>query len=152
MGYTMELLKRFEEALKEAIRAKHEAKRDAVRLLLTAVKVKEKELRRPLSEAEIQQVITSQIKQRRDSAEQYLRGGREELAHKENEEIVVLQVFLPDQLSSEDLGHLIDEALSESGAQSSKDMGKVMKILMDKVAGRADGKVVNELVRQKLSA
>lgn len=148
----MELAQKIDEALKDAMRARHEAKRDAVRLLLTAVKVKEKELRRPLEEAEIQQVIASQIKQRRDSAEQFLRGGREDLASKENEEIEVLQAFLPEQLSGEDLAQMVDVAIGEAGAQSARDMGKVMKLLMNRVAGRADGKLVNELVRQKLSA
>jgi hypothetical protein len=148
----MELVRRIDEALKDAIRGRQESKRNAVRLLLTAMKMKEKELMRSLHEAEIQQVIASQIKQRRDAAEQYLRGGREELAAQENEEMEVLQAFLPEQLTLEALSGMIDAAINEAGAQSSKDMGKVMKLLMPRVAGRAEGKVINELVRGKLSA
>ncbi len=148
----MELQRRIDAALKEAIRARQESRLNALRLLLTAVKVKEKELKRPLEEAEIQQVISSQIKQRRDSADQYLLGGREDLAALEKEEIEVLQSFLPEQLAPEALAQIVEAVIAESGAQSAKDMGKVMKLLMPRVAGRADGKLVNEMVRSKLSA
>lgn len=148
----MELQRRIDAALKEAIRARQESRLNALRLLLTAVKVKEKELKRPLEEAEIQQVIASQIKQRRDSADQYLLGGREDLAALEKEEIEVLQSFLPEQLAPEALAQIVEAVIAESGAQSAKDMGKVMKLLMPRVAGRADGKLVNEMVRSKLSA
>ncbi len=148
----MELLRRIDAALKEAIRSKQESRLNAVRLLLTALKVREKEIKRPLEEAEIQQVIASQIKQRRDSAEQYLRGGRGDLASLEEAEIEVLQAFLPEQLAPEDLAVIVEAAVAESGAQSARDMGKVMKLLMPRVAGRADGKLVNEMVRRKLSA
>ncbi len=148
----MELQRRIDAALKEAIRARQESRLNALRLLLTAVKVKEKELKRPLEEAEMQQVISSQIKQRRDSADQYLLGGREDLAALEKEEIEVLQSFLPEQLAPEALAQIVEAVIAESGAQSAKDMGKVMKLLMPRVAGRADGKLVNEMVRSKLSA
>jgi len=148
----MELQRRIDAALKEAIRARQESRLNALRLLLTAVKVKEKELKRPLEEAEIQQVISSQIKQRRESADQYLLGGREDLAALEKEEIEVLQSFLPEQLVPEALAQIVEAVIAESGAQSAKDMGKVMKLLMPRVAGRADGKLVNEMVRSKLSA
>jgi hypothetical protein len=148
----MELQRRIDSALKDAIRSKQQSRLNAVRLLLTAVKIKEKELKRPLEEAEIQQVIASQIKQRRDSAEQYLHGGREDLASLEKEEIVVLQGFLPEQLAPEALARIVDAVIAESGAQSARDMGKVMKLLMPRVAGRADGKLVNEMVRSKLFA
>lgn len=147
----MELMQRIEDTLKEAIRSGRESRRNAVRLLLTAIKVREKELKRPLDETEIQQVIASQIKQRRDSTEQYLAGGRKDLAALEEEEIEVLLGFLPEQLTSEALSGLVDAAIAESGARSVKDMGRVMKLLMPKVAGRADGKVVNEMVRSRLS-
>jgi hypothetical protein len=148
----MELQRRIDAALKEAIRARQESGLNALRLLLTAVKVKEKELKRPLEEAEIQQVISSQIKQRRESADQYLLGGREDLAALEKEEIEILQSFLPVQLAPEALAQIVEAVIAESGARSAKDMGKVMKLLMPRVAGRADGKLVNEMVRSKLSA
>lgn len=146
----MELEERIDHALKDAIRGKDENKRNAIRLLLTALKVKEKELKRKPLEVEIQQLISSQIKQRRDSSEQYTRGGRKDLADKEEAEILILQAFLPEALSAETLEKLIDEAVAETGATAAKDMGKVMKSLMPKIAGRADGKLVNELVRKRL--
>lgn len=136
--------------LKEAMRQKDENKRNAVRLLLTAIKNKEKELRRLPDDAEIQQIIGSQIKQRRDSVEQFTKAGRGELAANEEAEIETLRSFLPEALSPEALSQIIDEAIAEVGAQSAREMGKIMKVLMPKVAGRADGKQVNELVRQKL--
>ncbi len=148
----MELQERIDLALKDAIREKNENKRNAIRLLLTVLKVKEKELKRKPDETEIQQLISSQIKQRRDSSEQYKKGGRQDLADKEEDEIRILQEFLPEALGSEELERLIDEALAETGASTAKEMGKVMKCLMPKIAGRAEGKVVNDLVRKKLGA
>jgi uncharacterized protein len=148
----MGLHEQIDQELKEAMRGKNENKRDAIRSLLTAMKVKEKELRRPPNDIEIQQVISSQVKQRRDSSEQYRKAGRLELAQKEEEEIGFLQAFLPEMLSPDELEALIDEAVSETGAKSQKEMGKVMKALMPKISGRAEGKTVNELVRKKLPA
>ncbi len=146
----MELQACIEQALKVAIREKNENQRNAIRLLLTALKMKEKELKRALSEAETQHVIASQIKQRRDSVEQYQAAQRADLAAIEEDEIRILQAFLPEALSIEELERLVLEAIAETGAQSGKDMGKVMKALMPKVGSRADGKQVNELVRAKL--
>lgn len=146
----MELRQKVEEALKAAIREKNETAKDALRMLLTSLKVKEKELKRWPVESEIQQVIANLVKQRRDSAEQFRAGAREDLAVKEENEIGVLEGFLPPQLSIEELEKLVEEAVSSSGASSLKDMGRVMKLLMPEVSGRADGKVVNELVRAKL--
>lgn len=146
----MALMQDIEGMLKEAMRQKDENKRNALRLLLTAIKNKEKELRRLPDDAEIQQIIGSQIKQRRDSVEQFTKAGRGELAAREEAEIETLRSFLPEALSPEALSQIIDEAIAEVGAQSAREMGKIMKVLMPKVAGRADGKQVNELVRQKL--
>jgi uncharacterized protein len=146
----MELRQKVEEALKAAIREKNETAKDALRMLLTSLKVKEKEIKRWPVESEIQQVIANLVKQRRDSAEQFRAGAREDLAVKEENEIGVLEGFLPPQLSIQELEKLVEEAVSRSGASSLKDMGRVMKLLMPEVSGRADGKVVNELVRAKL--
>lgn len=146
----MGLFSNVEQALKDAIRAKDENKRNAIRLLLTALKVKEKELKRPLDETEIQQAISSQIKQRRDSSDQFRAGGRNDLSEKEEEEIHILQAFLPEALGAEVLEQIIQEVIAEVGAQSAKDMGKVMKALMPRVTGRAEGKQVNDLVRKRL--
>jgi uncharacterized protein len=146
----MELQERIDQALKEAIREQSENKRNAIRLLLTAIKVKEKEHKRVLNESEIQQVVASQIKQRRDSVDQYLAAKRADRAAVEEDEIRILQAFLPEALTTDTLERFVTEAIAEVGAQSVKDMGKVMKALMPKVTGRADGKQVNELVRAKL--
>ncbi len=146
----MELSQRIEEALKEAMKARDENRLNAVRLLMTALKVKEKEIKRSLKEGEIQQVISGQIKQRRDAIEQYGKADRQDLAAREEEEIRVLQGFLPEPLSEEELERIVTEAVSEVGATSARDMGRVMKVLMPKVSGKADGKLVNELVRKKL--
>jgi uncharacterized protein len=139
-----------QQTLTGAIREQDEIKRNAVRLLLTAMKNKEKELRRQLTEEEITQTISSQIKQRRESVEQYLQASRPDLADQEEKEIRVLQSFLPEPLADAELEQLIAGVISETGAQSAKDMGMVIKAIMPLVSGRADGKRVSELVRQKL--
>jgi uncharacterized protein len=139
-----------QQTLKGAIREQDELKRNAVRLLLTAMKYKEKELRRQLTEEEITQAISSQIKQRRESVEQYLQASRPDLADQEEKEIQVLQSFLPEPLANAELEQLIAGVISETGAQFAKDMGMVMKAIMPLVSGRSDGKRVSELVRQKL--
>jgi uncharacterized protein YqeY len=139
-----------EAALKAAMRSREEDSLNALRLLLTAIKVKEKELKRVPDEAEIQQVISSQIKQRRDSIEQYNKAGRGDLAGREEREIAALLAFLPEAMSAGDLDVLIDRVIAEVGAGSAKDMGRVMKALMPKVAGRAEGRLVNEAVKKKL--
>jgi hypothetical protein len=146
----MELYLRIEEALKKAIRGKNETAKDALRMLLTSLKLKEKEIKRQPNETEIYQVISTLVKQRHDSVEQYKAGARADLAAKEEDEIGVLQDFMPQQLSSEELEKMVEEAVGQAGAASLKEMGQVMKILMPKVAGRADGKMVNELVRRRL--
>jgi uncharacterized protein YqeY len=147
----MSIKNQIDEALKEAIRNQNEVAKNALRGLLTAIKNKEKDLKRAPDDAEILQIISSQIKQRKESIEQFKSGGREDLAEKEAHEIAVLEKFLPKQLSQEELEAIIAECIQETGATTVKDMGKVMKAVMPKVAGRADGKFVNELVRAKLS-
>ncbi|SPF51558.1 GatB/Yqey domain protein [Syntrophobacter sp. SbD1] len=146
----MELYPRIEEALKNAIRAKDDNAKDALRMLLTSIKLKEKEIKRQPNDTEIQQAISSLVRQRHDSIEQFRQGGREELAAKEEEEIRILQEFLPPQLSPEELEEMVEEAVLKAGASSIKDMGRVMKILMPETAGRADGKIVTESVRRRL--
>lgn len=146
----MELQQQIEQALKEAMRHRDVDRRNAVRGLLTAVKNKEKDLKRTLNDSEIQQLIVAQIKQRKDAVEQYQQAKREDLAATEQHEITILQKFLPEPLSPAELDRLLDEAIEQVGARSVKDLGKVMKVLMPKLTGRADGKQVNELARNKL--
>jgi len=146
----MSLQEKITAALKEAMRSKDQAAITSMRLLLTAMKVREKEVCRGLRDEEILAVISSQIKQRRESIEQYRKGGREDLAQAEESELKVLQSYLPAQLSEEGLAKEVDGIIAEMGAASSKDMGRVMKVAMAKLAGRADGRTVNALVKARL--
>ncbi len=147
----MSLKERIDQALKEAIRNKDEIAKNALRGVLTAIKNKEKELKKKLSEQDILKVLSSQVKQRRDSVEQFEKGGRDDLAQKEKAEIKILEQFLPRALDENELVQLVEQCIKEVGAKTVKDIGKVMKAIMPKVAGRADGKRVNELVRSKLT-
>jgi hypothetical protein len=147
----MALKDRIDTDLKSAMREKDAARLSVVRMLKSAIKYREIELMKPLDDAGIEAVVASEIKRRRDSVEQYRAGKREDLASKEEAEIAVLQGYLPQQLSAEEVAAKVDAAIAQSGAKGPKDMGAVMKLLMPEVQGRADGKVVSELVKQKLA-
>jgi uncharacterized protein YqeY len=138
-------------ALKDAMRAKDEVTLSSIRLVLTAIKKREKDVRRTLDDQEVIAVISSQIKQRRESIEQYKNAGREDLAAIEESELQVLQAFMPEQLSEEEMAQVLDEIIAELGAVSIKDMGGVMKAAMAKLAGRADGRAINAMVKVKLA-
>ena len=138
-------------ALKDAMRQRDEAKLASLRSVLTAIKNKEKEVRRTLEDPEVISLISTQIKQRKESIDQYRKAGREDLAGIEESEMHILQAYMPEALSTEEMSQALDEVISEVGAVSIKDMGKVMKAAMAKLAGRADGRVINEMVREKLS-
>ena len=138
--------------LTAAMRAKNQLRLDTLRMAKAALMNREVEKKRPLDDAESQQVVVSMIKQRRDSIEQFRNGGRPELADKEQKEIEVLESYLPPPLGATELEAIVAEAIAEAGASSSKDMGRVMKGVMGKLAGRAaDGKVVSDLVKKKLA-
>ena len=139
------------EDMKRAAKEKAKARLSTIRLALASVQNKEKELRKELSEQEIIQVITGLIKKGKESIEQFKAGQRTDLVEKEEREIEVLQAFLPQQLTAEELEAEIAKAVDEAEASAPQDIGKVMKILMPRVAGRAEGKVVNELVRKRLA-
>jgi uncharacterized protein YqeY len=149
----MTLRERLDADMKDAMRAKDQLRLDVVRAVKSAVKYREVEGDRAivLDEAGVLQVLGSEIKKRRDSVEQYRAGGREELARKEEAEIAILQAYLPQQLSADELARKVDEAIAKVGAKGPKDMGQVMKALLPEVQGRADGKAVSELVKQKLA-
>ena len=149
----MGLRERLDADLKAAMKGKDELKLSVVRMLKSAVKYREVEGEKAvtLDEAGILQVVGSKIKKRRDSVEQYRAGGREELARKEEAEVAILQAYLPAQLGPEELARKVDEAIARTGAKGPKDMGAVMKALMPEVQGKADGKAVSELVKQKLA-
>lgn len=149
----MALIDKIGEDMKTAMRAKDQARLMPLRMAKAAMMNREVEKGRALDEAEAQQVVASLIKQRRDSAEQFRKGGREELAVREEAEIVTLEAYLPPPADAADIERAVDEAIQESGATSAKDLGKVMKAVMPKLAGRgADGRTINDIVRRKLGA
>jgi len=136
-----------------AMKAKDAARLSALRMLKAAIMNKGVEKGRDLEDAEIQQVVSSLVKQRRDSIEQFSKAGRTDLVDKETGEVAVLEAYLPPAASAAEIDEAVTAAIAEAGASSPKDMGKVMKAVMPKLAGKnADGKVVNEAVRRKLGA
>jgi uncharacterized protein len=147
----MALREKLDEDLKSAMRAKDALRMNTVRGLKSAIKYREIELMKPLDDAGILGVVASEIKRRRDSVEQYRAGNRPELAEKEEAEIRILQEFLPQQLTPAEVEAKVDEVIARVGAKGPKDMGGVMKALLPEVQGRADGKVVSELVKRRLS-
>ena len=147
----MSLQEQISAALKDAMRARDEVKMTTLRLVLTAIKKREKEARSLLEDQEVISVITSQIKQRRESIEQYRKAGREDLAQTEENELQILQGYMPEQASEEEISKTLDEIIAQVGADSMKDMGKVMKAAMAKLAGKAEGGAINAMVKAKLS-
>ncbi|HEY7515899.1 MAG TPA: GatB/YqeY domain-containing protein [Vicinamibacteria bacterium] len=147
----MSLKDRLDQDLKTAMREKAQLRLDTIRMLKSAIKYREIELMKPLDEAGIHAVIASEVKRRRDAAEQYRAGHRPELADKEDAETAILQGYLPQQLSQDELRAKVDEAVKKVGAAGMKDMGAVMKALMPEVQGRAEGKAVSDMVKARLS-
>ena len=143
---------KIEQDMVAAAKAKDRISLSALRMIKTAVHNREIDLKRELSEAEFFQVLSSMVKQRKDSIEQFAKGGRADLVEKEESELKVIQSFMPAQMSEEDVNREIRQAIAETGAVSVKDMGKVMKVLMPKLTGKADGKAVGEKVKAALSA
>src|SRR5512135_2967026 len=146
----MTLLQRLDADLKTALKESDKLKLSAIRLVKAAVKNQQIEKGRDLSDEEVISVISTLAKQGRESIEQFSKGGRDDLADKERRELAVLQVYMPQQLSPEELDSIIHRAIQESEARDEKDMGKVMKILMPRVKGVADGKAVNSRVKELL--
>jgi uncharacterized protein YqeY len=145
------LIGRIEEELQRAMRERENVRRDALRLILTSLRSAEKELQRPLSEQEELQVLQRERKRRQEAAEAFREGGSEERAGVEEAELAVLEEFMPEPLSEDELEAIIDDAIAENGATSMRDLGRVMADVMPQVAGRADGGVVSQLVREKLA-
>jgi uncharacterized protein len=148
----MSLKGRLEEDVKTAMRAGDKARLSVLRLALSAVKQREVDTRQPLDDAGVQGVLERMIKQGRDSVAQYRDGAREDLAAKEAAEIDILQTYLPEPLSEEELETMISDAIDETGAAGVKDIGKVMGIIKARAAGRADMREVNSRVRAALEA
>ena len=147
----MTLISELEGEVQEAMRAGDAPRRDALRLIVASLKSAEKDLLRPLSEDEELQVLQRERKKRLEAAEAFRAGGREEQAEKEEAELDVLEEFMPEPLSEEELERIVDDAIAENGATSLRDMGRVMADVMPQVAGRADGSAVGQLVREKLA-
>jgi uncharacterized protein YqeY len=146
----MTLKERIQAELKEAMKARDELKVSTLRLINSAIKNKEIDERKPLEDEGVLAVLSTAAKQRRESIEQYEKGGRADLADKEKTELAIIQTFMPEQLGKDEVAALVKETIAETGASGAKDMGKVMKALMPKVKGKADGKLVNELVKELL--
>ncbi len=137
----------------DAMRSKRQLRLDVLRMMKSAIKNKEIEKMKALDEPEVMTVLNTLVKQRKDSIAQFRKGGREELAQKEEAEIKIIEEYLPAAASEEDIRQAIMEAMQETGAASMKDMGKVMKATMARLAGKtADGSRVSQMVKEKLSS
>jgi uncharacterized protein len=145
------LIATIEDELKDAMKARDAERRDALRLILNSLKSSEKELQRPLSDDEELQVLQRERKKRIEAAEAFRAGGREEQAESEENELAVLQEFMPEPLSEDEIEEIVDDAIAEVGATSMSDLGRVMADVMPQIAGRADGSVVSQIVREKLA-
>jgi uncharacterized protein YqeY len=133
-----------------AMKAKDEASTSALRMLKSAIKYKEVDLKREPKDEEVVEVLSKQAKQRKESIEGFEKGGRADMAAKEKAELALIEKYLPAALSDEELGKLVEEAIKSSGAAGPKDMGKVMGVLTPKIKGRADMGKVSGLVKSKL--
>ena len=138
--------------LKDAMRNKEALKRTVLRTMLSEIRNAEIDSRTTLDDEGIISVLTKQMQQRKDSVEAYIAANRQDLVDKETEEINIISVYLPEQLPSEEIEAIITAAILETGASSLSDMGKVMGFVMPQVKGRADGKIVNTIVTEKLRA
>jgi uncharacterized protein len=147
----MSLIKRIEGELQDARRARDDARRDALSLILSALRSAEKDLQRELSDEEELQVLQRERKKRVEAEEAFRTAGRESQADAEDAELAVLEEFMPSPLSEDELEEIVDDAIAEVGATSLRDLGRVMKDVMPQVAGRADGGAVSQLVREKLA-
>ena len=147
MGLKQELLS----ALKEAMQNKDVLKKETITMLRAAILQVEKDERKELTEGEIQAIVSKEIKKRREAILEFKKGNRMDLVEQTNKEIEILSKYMPEQLSNEEIEKLVDELIQSTGATSMKDMGKVMGALKEKTQGRADGKLVSDIVKQKLS-
>ena len=147
----MSLIGRLEDELREAMLARENERRDALRLILSSLRSAEKDLQRELSDDEELQVLQRERKRRHEAAEAFRDGGREAQAQKEEAELAVLEEFMPAPLSEDELERIVDDAIAENKATSMNDMGRVMADVMPQIAGRADGSAVSQIVREKLA-
>jgi len=146
----MHLKERLMEDMKDSMKKGEQVRLSAIRMVRAGIKNKEIELGRELKDEDVVGVITSAIKQRKDSYTQFLNGNRMDLAEKEKKEIEALSIYLPEQMGEDEIKKRLREIISETGAATSKDIGKVMKILMPELKGKADGNLVNRIAREML--
>ncbi len=137
--------------LKEAMKEKDIIKKDTITMLRAAILQVEKDSQKTLSDNDICAIVAKEIKKRKESVKEYEDAGRQDIADNLKREVEILSKYLPEQLTEEEIRKMVDEAIEESGAQSPRDMGKVMSILRPKTAGKADGKVVSDIVKEKLA-
>ena len=147
----MTLIAEIKTQLEDAMREGDAARRDTLRLILSSLQGAEKELQRPLPEDEELQVLQRERKKRLEAAEAFRNAGREEQADKEEDELDVLEEFMPEPISEDELEEIVDDVIAEVGATSMRDIGRVMADVMPQVAGRADGSAVSQIVREKLA-
>jgi len=147
----MGLEERLVEEMKQAMKSNDKAKLSTIRMIRSAVKNKEIELRKPLDDDAISRVIQGMVKKSEESIEQFKAGGRMDLVEKETKEIETMKSYLPQPLSREEVLKIIDQTIEETQASSLKDLGKVMKSVMPKLGGKVDGALVNQWVKERLS-
>ena len=147
----MTLEERLVEEMKEAMKANDKLRLSTIRMIRSSVKNKEIELRKPLDDEAVQKVIQGMVRKGEESLEQFKLGGRMDLVEKESQEIEILKSYLPQALTQEEMIKIVDETIQEVQASSLKDLGKVMKSVMPKLQGKADGKLINQLVKERLS-
>ncbi len=147
----MSLEERLVEEMKQAMKSNDKLRLSTIRMIRSGLKNKEIELRKKLEDEEIERVIQVMVRKGEESVEQFQTGGRTDLVEKEKKEIEILKSFLPQPLGREEILKIIDQSIQETQATSPKDIGKVMKSVMPKIGGKADGKLINQLVKEKLS-
>ncbi|OWR29651.1 aspartyl-tRNA amidotransferase [Saccharibacillus sp. O23] len=146
----MNLSERLNEDMKQAMRSKDKFKLSTIRMIRATIKNQEIDLKRTLDDAEVLDILSREIKQRKDALQEFEKAGRDDLAETVKAEIEIVAEYLPTQLNEEEVKAIVQETIQETGASSKADMGKVMAALMPKVKGRADGKLVNQTVQQYL--
>ncbi|AZN40468.1 GatB/YqeY domain-containing protein [Paenibacillus albus] len=146
----MNLSERLNDDMKQAMKSQEKFKLTTIRMIRSSIKNQEIELKRPLEDAELLDILSREIKQRKDSLQEFQKAGRDDLAKDVAAEIEIISVYLPQQLTEEEIKLIVQQTIQETGASSKADMGKVMSALLPKTKGRADGKLVNTFVQQFL--
>jgi uncharacterized protein YqeY len=147
----MNLEERLTDEMKQAMKSSDKLRLSTIRMIRSAAKNKEIELRKKLDDEEIQRVIQGMVRKGEESVEQFQSGGRMDLVEKEKKEIEILKSFLPQPIGQEEILRIIDQSIEETQASSLKDLGKVMKSVMPKLGGKVDGRLINQLVKERLS-